>query len=348
MVAPPTNTGLRRATGVRAPCAPPARQYENFRSLLLCRILVGERERGRACHDPSRSCQSRRLLIDHAIDGVGKPVARFSHLRYRRAAPRRLGTTSRLPRHAKPSSDEPFKRLRMPAQRAFEAWAGWRRPKNLSGRVALTREIELAQRTGGALRGLTIPFLQLALRALRRRSRAVHQDLAAQLELARIRGLSQAQRNRAQCRRLGVTILACSAVAARGSLGEQALAVGRLIARPSNFGSAAYRPRRLERLGTRPIEGAEPLPRRKRWRSTASECDAGLGELGQRRPAHPWVGESGALVRDASLPAQEFLKQPVIYRRLRSPVVLDVVEPVMVLEDFPETLASLPIFLGTL
>src|SRR6267378_4688661 len=38
----------------------------------------------------------------------------------------------------------------------------------------------------------------------------------------------------------------------------------------------------------------------------------------------------------------EFLKQPVILGVFDLRVVLDVVEPVMVLEDFPETLAPLP------
>src|SRR3989454_746811 len=206
--------------------------------------------------------------------------------------------------------------------------------------------IEPAHRAGGGVARVDVLlFSQLALARVEGvEVAAVHQDLAAHLELARVRGLRQAQRNRAQRTQVRGDVLARSAVAARGSLGEQAVAVGQ-----ADRQAVKLRLRGIlhcidfERLAHAPVEGAHRFLVESVGDGQHRRAVPDFGELGQRRPAHPLCGR----VRSRQFGMRRFqgkklLKQPVIFGVIDLRLVLDVVEPVMVFEGFPESFAALP------
>src|SRR5204863_16925 len=164
------------------------------------RILVGQRKARRARHEAEPLLPIEAVhLIDHAIDGVRKPLARLSHLPVIGEQP--LGALHQLAllRDAKAELDEPLKRLRLPAPARLRGAADGvgeepERPRRGHARI------ELAHRAGGGVARVDVLlFSQLALARVEGvEVAAVHQDLAAHLELARVRGLRQAQRDRAQ------------------------------------------------------------------------------------------------------------------------------------------------------
>src|SRR5437016_64161 len=206
--------------------------------------------------------------------------------------------------------------------------------------------IELAHRAGGGVARVDVLlFSQLALARVEGvEVAAVHQDLAAHLELARVRGLRQAQRDRAQRTQVGGDVLACSAVAARGSLGEQAVAVGQ-----ADRQAVELRLRRIlhcidfERLAHALVEGAHRFLVESVGDGQHRRAVPDFGELGQRRPAHPLRGRvRGRQFGMLRFQSKKLLKQPVVFSVIDLRLVLDVVEPVMVLEGFPESFASLP------
>src|SRR5438445_621293 len=284
-------------------------------------------------------------LVDHAIDGVRKPVARLSHLPVIAEQPFGALHQLALLRYAKPELDEPRKRLRLPAPARLRGAADGigeepERPRRGHARI------ELAHRAGGGVARVDVLlFSQLALARVEGvEVAAVHRDLAAHLELARVRGLRQAQRDRAQRTQVGGDVLACSAVAARGSLGEQAVAVGQ-----ADRQAVELRLRRIlhcidfERLAHAPVEGAHRFLVESVGDGQHRRAVPDLGELGQRRPAHPLRGRvRGRQFGMLRFQSKKLLKQPVVFSVIDLRLVLDVVEPVMVLEGFPESFASLP------
>src|SRR5712691_2448631 len=206
--------------------------------------------------------------------------------------------------------------------------------------------IELAHRTGGGVARIDVfLFPQLALARIEGvEVAAVHQDFAPHLELARIRGLRQAQGNRAQRTQVGGDVLARSAIAARGSLVEQAVAVGQADRQAVELRLRGVLHRvDFERLAHAPVEGAHRCLVESVGDQQHRRAMPHFGELGQRRPAHSLRGRVRShQLRMLRFQGKKFLKQPVILGVIDFRVVLDVVEPVMALERLPETFASFP------
>src|SRR5438034_459535 len=162
---------------------------ENLRGLLLRRILVGQRKARRARHEAEPLLPIEPVhLVDHAIDGVRKPVARLSHLPVIAEQPFGALHQLALLRYAKPELDEPRKRLRLPAPA---------RPRGAADGIGEEPErprrgharIELAHRAGGGVARVDVLlFSQLALARVEGvEVAAVPQDLAAHPLCGRVR-----------------------------------------------------------------------------------------------------------------------------------------------------------------